>query len=115
MPTYPQLINSGAPTTLTYPQLVHRVIHSKFKVIHSLSTVNLDLHRSYPQLVHSLYTGIVVGSHIELTTVYTVKPIVSIVYTESPQGTVYTVTLSEITVYTVTHSVITVYTESDPL
>ena len=68
--------------TQSYPQ----VIHLKSKVIHNLSTVNLDLHRSYPQFINSLYSIILIGWLIELIAVYTVE---SIVYPKAPIYTVY--------------------------
>ena len=38
MPTYPQLVHSGAPTTVSYPQLTHRVMHRLYTANSKLST-----------------------------------------------------------------------------
>ena len=70
--------------TQSYPQ----VIHLKSKVIHSLSTVNLDLHTGYPHFINSLYSILLSGWLI----------LDSIVYPEAPIYTVYTEYSSDLTV-----------------
>jgi hypothetical protein len=62
--SYPQwhLYNTGLSTA--YTQSYAQVIHSKFKVIHKLSTMYTLYTVSYPQLINSVY------SEIPLYTVY---------------------------------------------
>ena len=55
--SYSQVIHSGIYTTLSYPQLVHSVMHS-------LYTLKVKLHTGYPQLVLS-YPHVIQSSIVD--------------------------------------------------